>query len=205
MHYAIDRLKVQSIWCSVWPCSIAYQAALRKQKTLLQEAIEEINEYCEKNAWLVDINKFCKQWNDTSVLQWRNAAAFTIEVGDSPYLSRLPWIFPGAPLKVNEAPRNIQGNLSALTHSAGHLTVKKWSFLLLESTVCYNIDKSIVLCTTVVSLLMMQWRYHSFALSHPNVSSTCVDFRFLWQWLNELCVIKKFPKWHMKFDHYVEC
>ena len=31
------------------------------------------------------------------------------------YLSKLPWIFPAAPLKVNRAPRNIQGNLTALT------------------------------------------------------------------------------------------
>ena len=30
------------------------------------------------------------------------------------YLSRLPWIFLGAPLKVNGAPRTIQGNFTAL-------------------------------------------------------------------------------------------
>ena len=30
----------------------------------------------------------------------------------SGYLSRLPWIFLGTPLKVNEAPENIQGNLA---------------------------------------------------------------------------------------------
>ena len=31
------------------------------------------------------------------------------------YLPRLPWIFPGAPLKVNGAPGNIQGNLTTLS------------------------------------------------------------------------------------------
>ena len=30
------------------------------------------------------------------------------------YLSNLPWIFPGAPLKFDGAPGNIQGNLTAL-------------------------------------------------------------------------------------------
>ena len=29
---------------------------------------------------------------------------------------KLPWIFPGAPLKVNEAPGNIQGNLTGTKH-----------------------------------------------------------------------------------------
>ena len=32
----------------------------------------------------------------------------------NPYLSRLPWIFPGASFKVNGPPGNIQGNLRAL-------------------------------------------------------------------------------------------
>ena len=30
------------------------------------------------------------------------------------YLPRLPWIFPGAPLKINGAPGNIQGNLTGM-------------------------------------------------------------------------------------------
>ena len=31
------------------------------------------------------------------------------------YMSRLPWIFPGVPLKFNDAPGNIQGNLTHLS------------------------------------------------------------------------------------------
>ena len=30
------------------------------------------------------------------------------------YLSKLPWIFPGAPLEINGAPGNIQGNLTGM-------------------------------------------------------------------------------------------
>ena len=33
----------------------------------------------------------------------------------SSYLSRLPWIFPGAPLKFTGVPGNIQGNLTTLS------------------------------------------------------------------------------------------
>ena len=33
------------------------------------------------------------------------------------YLLGLPWIFPGAPLKVNGAPGNIQGNWTALSRN----------------------------------------------------------------------------------------
>ena len=41
------------------------------------------------------------------------------------YLSRLPWIFPGAPLKVNGAPGNIQGNLCWCNHEIAAVLVKK--------------------------------------------------------------------------------
>ena len=30
---------------------------------------------------------------------------------------KLPWIFPGAPLKINGAPRKIQGNLTGVSSS----------------------------------------------------------------------------------------
>ena len=45
-----------------------------------------------------------------------------IVVGRHIYLSRLPWIFPGAPLKVNKVPGNIQGNLD----SSGWVWVGIW-------------------------------------------------------------------------------
>lgn len=47
---------------------------------MLMEALDETEEYCNKNAWLNEIYKFCKNWNTESVYQWQGAAAFTIEV-----------------------------------------------------------------------------------------------------------------------------
>ena len=34
--------------------------------------------------------------------------------GKNPIPVKLPWIFPGAPLKINGAPGNIQGNLTGM-------------------------------------------------------------------------------------------
>ena len=48
------------------------------------------------------------------------------------YLLRLPWIFLGAPLKINGAPKNIQGNLTALQlhpHNGSTFLHKFWQIL----------------------------------------------------------------------------
>ena len=47
---------------------------------MMNEAMLEIDEYCEKNEWLNEIHVFCKEWTDASVKQWEGAAAFAIEV-----------------------------------------------------------------------------------------------------------------------------
>ena len=46
----------------------------------MQEALAEVEEFCEKNSWINEIYAFCMEWNDESVLAWRGKAAFTIEV-----------------------------------------------------------------------------------------------------------------------------
>lgn len=56
------------------------QATLKKKLVLQTEALEEIEEYLAKNAWLNDIYSHCKQWNDDAVQQWKGKAAFSIEV-----------------------------------------------------------------------------------------------------------------------------
>ena len=47
---------------------------------MLQEALREIEEYCEKNSWLNEIHVFCKNWKEDAVKQWHGVAAFAIEV-----------------------------------------------------------------------------------------------------------------------------
>ena len=47
---------------------------------MMQDAISEIDEFCEKNSWLNEIYHFCCDWNEDSVLEWKGKAAFSIEV-----------------------------------------------------------------------------------------------------------------------------
>ena len=50
------------------------------QEELLTEAIEEVDEYCERSGWMNEIYEFCNSWNADSVLQWRGASGFVMEV-----------------------------------------------------------------------------------------------------------------------------
>ena len=50
---------------------------------VLKAALEEIDEYCDYNKWLNEINIFCKKWTDRSVKELKGEAAFTIEVRHS--------------------------------------------------------------------------------------------------------------------------
>ena len=73
-------ISVKEIQCSIIDFSETYQAALKQRTQMLREALAEIDEYCEKNAWLNEIHVFCKNWKEDTVKQWHGAAAFTIEV-----------------------------------------------------------------------------------------------------------------------------
>ena len=53
---------------------------MKLQKELLLSAMEEVDEFCGKNAWLNEIYQFCKTWEDHSAEEWKGVAAFTIEV-----------------------------------------------------------------------------------------------------------------------------
>ena len=64
------------------PDSDDYQTAIRIQESLVQEALDELDEYCAKNSWLNEIHLFCASWqHDDSVEEWRGRAAFALEVG----------------------------------------------------------------------------------------------------------------------------
>ena len=57
-----------------------YQEAIRVQHELMSAAITEVEDYCDNNSWLNEINKFCNDWTAESVTRLEGAAAFTIEV-----------------------------------------------------------------------------------------------------------------------------
>ena len=54
-----------------------------------------------------------------------------------PYLSRLPWIFPGAPLKFNGAPGNIQGKATGLWSEENKKRMPSFSPILLAAVAIF--------------------------------------------------------------------
>ncbi|XP_078321880.1 dynein heavy chain domain-containing protein 1-like isoform X9 [Crassostrea virginica] len=56
-----------------------YKNALREVESILNSALDEIDNYCDMNNWLVDIFKFCLKWTSDSPKEYRGAPAFTIE------------------------------------------------------------------------------------------------------------------------------
>jgi hypothetical protein len=46
----------------------------------MHESLQEIEQYCEDNGWLIEIYQFCSQWSDKTVVEYRNVPAFNIEV-----------------------------------------------------------------------------------------------------------------------------
>ncbi|XP_056008158.1 dynein heavy chain domain-containing protein 1-like [Ostrea edulis] len=58
---------------------IEYKSALKREEDILNAALDEIDNYCTLNNWLVDIYKFCVKWTSDSPKEYRGAPAFTIE------------------------------------------------------------------------------------------------------------------------------
>ncbi|XP_060599368.1 dynein heavy chain domain-containing protein 1-like [Ruditapes philippinarum] len=56
-----------------------FQDMLHTTSTLLQEALDEIDSYCDFNKWLNEIHQFCKKWTEKSVREFKGEQAFTIE------------------------------------------------------------------------------------------------------------------------------
>ncbi|XP_062587861.1 dynein heavy chain domain-containing protein 1-like, partial [Saccostrea cucullata] len=56
-----------------------YKNALKREEEILNCALDEIDNYCDMNNWLVDIYKFCLNWTSDSPKEYRGAPAFTIE------------------------------------------------------------------------------------------------------------------------------
>lgn len=68
--------------CSVCVRSEAYKEALEVEERLMNEAIAEIDEYCERNAWMNEIYVFCNGWSEASAEEWRGSSGFLLEVSD---------------------------------------------------------------------------------------------------------------------------
>lgn len=57
--------------------------------------MEEIDDYCERNAWLNEIHLFCVSWDEDSVLEFDGASGFAIEVSSSANLVKY-WYITGS-------------------------------------------------------------------------------------------------------------
>ena len=60
--------------------SAAYKQAIAAEEEIMNAALSEIAEFCEKSSWLSEIYDFCKSWTEDSVKGWRGVQAFSIEV-----------------------------------------------------------------------------------------------------------------------------
>ncbi|XP_033761426.1 dynein heavy chain domain-containing protein 1-like [Pecten maximus] len=56
-----------------------YQQALQEHSKIICAGLEEIDQYCERAAWIHPIHIFCKKWNDKSLKEFKGMAAYTIE------------------------------------------------------------------------------------------------------------------------------
>ncbi|XP_052798483.1 dynein heavy chain domain-containing protein 1-like isoform X5 [Mya arenaria] len=56
-----------------------FQEMLGVTNKLLNESLEEIDQYCDFNKWLNEIHAFCKRWTEKSVREFKGEQAFTIE------------------------------------------------------------------------------------------------------------------------------
>ncbi|XP_071803571.1 dynein heavy chain domain-containing protein 1-like isoform X3 [Asterias amurensis] len=54
-------------------------AAMANYHSLLESAIQDINDFCNEHSWLSEIREFILSWKPESVQAWKRAQAYTIE------------------------------------------------------------------------------------------------------------------------------
>lgn len=62
------------------PASDVYQSAIRNYRQLVDSALTDVEEFCEKNTWLCDINRYCIDWTATQLSQLKDAPSYVMEV-----------------------------------------------------------------------------------------------------------------------------
>jgi hypothetical protein len=54
--------------------------AIRKEEGIVNDAIAEVNDFCTRHEWVVEVQKFVGTWNNTILASWRGRPTRTIEV-----------------------------------------------------------------------------------------------------------------------------
>lgn len=55
--------------------------ALKYHQELVNEAVEEVTEFCENHNWLSEIHQFVTGWDDAQMDFWKSQPTAMIEVG----------------------------------------------------------------------------------------------------------------------------
>ena len=46
----------------------------------MEDAMKDIDKFCQEHTWLQEIHTFSRTWDPRSVADWKRAQAYTIEV-----------------------------------------------------------------------------------------------------------------------------
>ena len=71
---------MSGIVCLIFSISVDYQATLQKYVHLVDCAITEVDDFCEKNTWICEVNDFCAKWTNSELSQLQDAPAYVMEV-----------------------------------------------------------------------------------------------------------------------------
>jgi len=70
-----------SLLCKRTNCiSDKYQLAAKTYRQVVESSMADIDDFCEKNTWLGDLNRFCVQWTAEQLQQLKDAPAYVLEV-----------------------------------------------------------------------------------------------------------------------------
>ena len=54
--------------------------AISREEEIVSEAITEVNDFCSRHEWVVEVHRFVRTWNDNILTSWRGRPTEKIEV-----------------------------------------------------------------------------------------------------------------------------
>ena len=55
-------------------------SAVKQHSSMIQSAVEEIEQFCNEHSWLTEIHAFVAQWEEKNLESWRGQPTAKIEV-----------------------------------------------------------------------------------------------------------------------------
>ena len=72
--------KENPVYYSLCRCSSEHQRSMENYQNLVETALAEAGDFCEKNTWISDIDRFCSEWTDSQLSELQNAPIHVMEV-----------------------------------------------------------------------------------------------------------------------------